>query len=842
MVSLISAGTVYGENLQAGFSTGTGISANKTPTASVPFNSQASSQKLTTSPSSSTTTSTGSPASSNDSSTAEKNSPTERATAPVLSPPPVDTLLSAIEKAMSNGDDVAGTESDKSQHFKTGELRQFGYNFFRQGSDFFAPLTDIPVGPDYVVGPGDTIMVSAWGSLEGTYALEVNRNGEIQLPRIGPLKVWGVSYERLPQLIRTSLAKVFKDFEVSITMGKLKVIKVYVVGEVANPGDYNLSSLSTVINALSAAGGPLKSGSLRNIVIRRGGKVVESLDLYDFFLSGDKSRDVRLQSGDTLFVPVIGPVAGIAGNVRRPAVYELRHEKNLKDLLALAGDLQPTGYLQRVQISRVEAHDRKTVNDFNLNITEGADADSIAQGIAIRDLDLVKIFPIDNTQRDQVRLEGYVLRPGDYALKPGLKISNLLLPDNILPEYYRDAAELTRLVPPDLHPEKIIFDPAKALIGDPVHDILLQEFDTVRIFSRWEMEEMPKVRVGGEVQKPGEYRLFNNMTVRDLMIMAGNPKLTAYLKSAEISRIRKTGNSVVSYPIAIDLEKVLAGDPQANIPLEPFDELTIRRIPNWTEETERYVNLKGEFVFPGLYPVYKGESLSSVIERAGGFAPKAYLVGAKFTRVSVQQDQQKRMEEILARTEQDIAKKQSELASIATSKEELEATKASLDALSRNVNHLKSAKAEGRLVIRLKPLEQFRGSNHDLELMGGDVLEVPPRPSSVNIFGQVYNTTSIIHEQGEPLDYYLEKSGGATKDADMDEAYVIRADGSVSSRQNAPSFLFFDRFMSTELNPGDSIVVPQRLERTAWLRDIKDITTIISQIALTAGTIMLGLR
>ncbi|MBT1070975.1 SLBB domain-containing protein [Geobacter chapellei] len=757
-------------------------------------------------------------------------------------PVPVDIPVSAIEKAMSSGDDPV-VETDKSQHFKTGQLRQFGYNFFRSG-DLFAPLTDIPVGPDYIVGPGDTIIVSAWGSLEGTYPLEVNRNGEIQLPRIGPLKVWGVTYERLPQLIRNNLAKVFRDFNVSVTMGKLKVIKVYVVGEVANPGDYNLNSLSTVINALSAAGGPLKSGSLRNISIRRGGKLVETLDLYDFFLSGDKSRDVRLQPGDTLFVPVIGPIAGIAGNVRRPAIYELRNEKNLHDLLNLAGGLLPTGYLQRVQISRIEAHTRKTISDFNLDTKKAESApDSVAQTIPVRDLDLVRIFPIDNTQRDQVRLEGYVLRPGDYALKPGLKISNLLLPDNILPEYYREAGELTRLVPPDLHPEKIIFNPAKALAGDPAHDISLTEFDTVRIFSRVEMEELPKVRIGGEVQRPGEYRLFKNMAVRDLLIMAGNPKLTAYLKSAEIARIRKSGESVVSYPITIDVEKVLAEDPKANIPLEPFDELTIRRIPNWSEETDRYVTLKGEFVFPGTYPVYKGEHLSSVIARAGGFASKAYLPGTKFTRISVQQEQQKRMDEILARTEQDIAEKQSELASVATSKEELEATRSSLEALLRNVEHLKKVKAEGRMVIRLKPLDEFRGSNHDLELAGGDVLEVPARPNSVNVFGQVYNTSTIIHEQGEPLTYYLEKSGGATKDADMDEAYVIRADGSVSSRQNAPSsFIFFDSFMSTELNPGDSVVVPQRMQRTAWLREIKDITTIISQIALTAGTVMLGLR
>jgi len=767
--------------------------------------------------------------------------PTSTASAPAESSQPGDSPLSAAEKALTV--ERAGTDKGTPQQFKPSQLRQFGYSFFRSASDSFAPQTDIPVGPDYTVGPGDSIIVSAWGSLEGTYSLEVNRSGEIQLPRVGPLKVWGASFERLPELIHSALAKVYRDFEINVTMGKLKVIKVYVVGEVQKPGDYNVSSLSTVINALSAAGGPLKSGSLRNIAIRRSGKIVDTIDLYDFFLKGDKSRDIRLQSGDTVFVPIIGPTVGVTGSVKRPAIYELKGENTLKDVLELSGGLLPTGYLQRVQISRVTAHDRKTVSDFNLDPKGGERGpEALAGSIPVRDLDLVKIFPIDVVMRDQVRLEGYVLRPGDYAFVPGMRISSLLLPDNTLPEYYREAGEITRLFAPDFHPEKIIFNPAKALAGDQTHDLELQEFDTVRLFSRWEMEEMPKVRINGEVQKPGEFRYYENMTVRDLLLMAGNPKLTAYMKSAEISRIKQTGETVKSQTITINLEQALAGDKAANIPLAPFDELTIKKIPNWSEETERYVTLRGEFIFPGTYPIYKGEKLSSLIARAGGFSPKAYFGGAKFTRLSVQREQQARMDESLARAEQDIMRKQSEQAAVATSKEELDATNAALEALLRSIAKLKAVKAEGRMVMRLCELDCFRGLPHDLELMGGDVLEVPPQPNSVNIFGRVYNQTTLIHEDGRDVSYYLEKVGGATRDADISEAYIIRADGSVSSHQNAPGFMFYNSFFSTEINPGDSIVVPQRIEHTAWLRDIKDITTILSQIAITAGTVLLGLR
>ena len=761
--------------------------------------------------------------------------------APAVTVPLLEQPLSAIEKALL--DQNAASEKGKPQEFIPGPLRQFGYSFFRLAGDTFAPQTDIPVGPDYTVGPGDTVILSAWGSLEGTYPLEINRNGEIQLPRVGPLKVWGVTIERLPALIRSTLAKVYRDFEINITMGKLRVIKVYVVGEVNSPGDYNISSLSTVINALSAAGGPLKAGSLRNITIRRSGKIVETIDLYDFFLNGDKSRDIRLQSGDTVFVPIIGPTVGMTGSVKRPAIYELRGENTLKDVLKLAGGLLPTGYLQRVQISRVTAHDRNTVNDFNLDPKGGERGpEALAGSIPVRDLDLVKIFPIDNVMRDQVRLEGYVLRPGDYAFKPGMRISSLLLPDNALPEYYREAGEITRLFPPDSHPEKIIFNPAKAVTGDQRYDLELQESDSVRIFSRWEMEEIPKVSINGEVQKPGEYRYFANMTVRDLLIQAGNPKSTAYLKNAEIHRLSVQKEKAQSKSIVISLEEVLKANPEHNIALQPFDELTVRRIPNWNDVKERYVTLSGEFVFPGVYPIYKGERLSSVIARAGGFTEKAYPKGAKFTREIVRRQQQQRMDEILERAEEEILAKQTNVATTALSKEELDATKASLDGLQRSIALLRTKKAEGRMVIALSTPEWLVGTAADVELSGGDVLNIPPDPSSVNVLGHVYNPTASLFEKGRDVRHYLDQVGGATSSGEEDEIYLVKADGSVSSRKQSHTFLFYNSFLSRDVDSGDTIVVPQKIEKIAWLREIKDITSILANIALSAGTLILGFK
>lgn len=775
--------------------------------------------------------------------------PTLQTTQPQSAPPQPPATPDAIME-MSNAERAmldSGSGADKSspQEFKVKSLKQFGYSFFRPDMQGFSALTDIPVGPDYQLGTGDRIVMTVWGSLEGSYELEVNRSGELVLPKVGSVKVAGTTFGQLPKLLTGHLAKVFRDFNLNITMGKLRMIKVYVVGEVKAPGDYSISSLSTLINALSAAGGPTTNGSLRSISIVRDGKQVDEVDLYSFFLKGDKSRDIRLQPGDTIFVPSVGPVAGIAGNVRRPAIYELKGENNLKELLELANGIVPTGYLQRMQISRVEANDKKIITDINLDPTKSGKAlDQLTATIAIKDMDLVKIFPIDGTLRGYARLEGYVLRPGDYALQPGMRIDQLLGQDNLLPEYHTEAGQIIRLMPPDFHPELIFFNVSRAMEKDPENNMELKEFDIVRIFSRWEMEEMPRVRISGDIQKPGEYRYFSNMRVRDLLIFAGNPKLTAYLNDAELTRLKIAESSVSSYPISINLAEALKGNPRHNIPLEPHDELTVRKIPNWADENDRYITLKGEFVFPGTYPIFKGEKLSSVIQRAGGFSPKAHLKGAKFTRTSVRELQQKRMDEFVASAELDINSKMSEMASAASSAEELAANKASIEGIRRSLQLLKSAKAEGRMVIQLSQPDTFSGSPYDIEILGGDTLEVPQRTNSVSVLGRVTNPTNFVFTEGRSVGDYLDLAGGITQDSNDDEMYVIRADGSVFSRQQYSAFgsLVGGGFLGEQIDSGDAIIVPQHFEKTAWMRNIKDITTIISQIAISAGTVFLGLR
>jgi polysaccharide biosynthesis/export protein len=443
--------------------------------------------------------------------------------------------MSAAERVMSAGDDAAAM---RPQPFRVGKMTQFGYSFFKRSTSF-APDVDVPVGADYIIGPGDTLVLTASGSLEGTFPLEVNRSGEVILPKVGAVRVWGVPFGKISEHLKAGLSGAYRTVQVNVTMGKLRLIKVYLVGEVESPGDYNVSALSTVINALAAAGGPSKNGTLRAIQVIRAGTVVETVDFYDFFLKGDKSRDIRLQPGDTINVPIHGNLVGIGGNVRKPAIYEFQKDSNLKELLEMAGGVPPSSYLQRIQLSRTVANDRRLVEDFNfdprLTATEfGAKT----AGITLRDMDLVKIMPIDLTVRGQVRLDGYILRPGGYALKPGMRVKDLVGTDNLLPESYSDTVEITRLVPPDFHPEKTYVNLDRAMLGNEKDNIELAEFDNVRIYSRIEMEEMPIVSISGEVARPGSFRLNKNERVADLVKEAGNLKRKGFAKKVEIRRLR----------------------------------------------------------------------------------------------------------------------------------------------------------------------------------------------------------------------------------------------------------------------------------------------------------------
>ena len=356
------------------------------------------------------------------------------------------------------------------------DLRQFGYDLFREPVSTFAPVTDVPVGPEYILGPGDVMQAYLWGMVDNVLTLQVNRQGEIFVPRVGTIPVWGMPLGEVRRVIHDQLGKQYAGFRMSLNLSALRSIQVFVVGEVAQPGVYTVSSLSTMVNALFAAGGPSKLGSLRTIRLIRNNRTIGAFDMYDFLLRGERARDFRLESGDTVFVPPIGPVVGVAGNVKRPAIYELSGTTRIGDLFQMAGGVSPTGYLQRVQIERVKPHTEKLILDLRLDdLKTGSRSPN---NPLVEDGDLIKVFPIDTRIYNVVFVEGSVRRPGEYELKSGMRLGDLLEPAEVLPEAYIDRIEVIR-TKPDFTRELLTSDLRKLWQGDYSQNLLLEPGDYV---------------------------------------------------------------------------------------------------------------------------------------------------------------------------------------------------------------------------------------------------------------------------------------------------------------------------------------------------------------------------
>ncbi|MBI3988059.1 MAG: SLBB domain-containing protein [candidate division NC10 bacterium] len=405
-------------------------------------------------------------------------------------------------------------------------LTQFGYDHFHAPASTFAPLTDVPVGPEYVLGPGDNLVIALEGLHENTFTLPISSSGEIRLPQVGSLPVWGLTFAQAQRVITKKLAQYLKGFQATITMGPLRTIHVSVVGELARPGRYTLSSLATVSNALYVAGGPTKLGSLREIRLLRNHEEVGGVDLYEFFIQGKGYRDYPLQSGDVIYVPPIGPTVAITGEVKRPAIYELKGPTRVKDLLAMAGGPLPTARLQRVQIERVEASTRRVILDVDLTQESG--------NIELQDGDLVKVPPLDPRVYNTVVLEGFVKDPGEYELKPGMRLRDLLPPDRVLPEAYLERVEIVRLREPDLTREVVAVNLKQLWMGDENQNVALQPLDRITVTS--EHRGPATVTLQGEVKRLGRYTITPGERLSSVLRRAGGFTAKAFLKGAVFSR------------------------------------------------------------------------------------------------------------------------------------------------------------------------------------------------------------------------------------------------------------------------------------------------------------------
>src|SRR5467141_1720948 len=508
------------------------------------------------------------------------------------------------------------------------KTERFGLEVFRNGTadPDILPM-DLPVGPDYVVGPSDSLSINLWGGVSQRLLRAVDREGRLALPEAGPLLVSGKSLGEVQEAVQRVLRTQFRDVSADVSLLKLRTVRVYVVGEVAAPGAYDVSSLSTPLNALFAAGGITPRGSLRRLEHYRGKQLVEEVDAYDLLLYGIRGDLKRLENGDSLRVPPLETSVTIDGMVRRPALYELRGEKNLNEVLELAGGILPAAALRHIEVQRLTAHEKRSM--LSLEIGEGSDKEALRgafEKFQIQDGDEIHIFPIAPYNTGAVYLEGHVLRPGRYSYHEGMKLTDLITSyKDLLPEPSERYAEIIRIQEPDNRPVVKSFHLAGAL-AHPESAPRLQALDTIRIFGRYDLEAAPEIKIYGEVRNPGNYRSSGQAHLRDAIYQAGGITPDAWKESAQLFRSVADGSTKV---FSISLGEALAGDPLNNILIEPRDRILVHRRPERVNPSSVYV--RGEVARPGRYPLVTSMRVSDLVRSAGGLLRSANPTSADLT-------------------------------------------------------------------------------------------------------------------------------------------------------------------------------------------------------------------
>jgi protein involved in polysaccharide export with SLBB domain len=691
---------------------------------------------------------------------------------------------------------------------QTTKLRRFGSSMFlERGLTTKQMSIDVPIGSDYILGAGDALIINVWGGISQSLPRTVDREGKIVLPEAGAVLVAGLTIDSAQQLVQQALSKQFRDAKVAITISRLRTIRVYVVGDVQRPGAYDISSLSTPLNAIYAAGGPTRFGSLRVARQYRGQKLVHEVDLYDFLLHGIRSEEDRLQAGDTLLIPPVGRQVAVAGMVKRPAIYELKNEHKLSEVLDDAGGLLVAAAVTRTKIERIDPQGHRAT--LSLNLPEGSTKEASKVKIdefEVQDGDRVTVDPILPYSEKTIYLEGHVVRPGKFSYHNGMRLSDVLRSyRDLLPEP-ADRGEIIRLLPPDLRAEAISFNVPDVLSGNEV--INLRPFDTIRVAGRYE-DDAPKVQIHGEVIHPGEYALSQGMTAAELVRMAGGFKRSALLDNADLASYDiKDGKQVISRRQAVRIgEAVNDRDSDSDAALKVGDVLTIHQISGWND-IGASVSLSGEVTYPGSYGLQEGERLSSVIKRAGGFRTTAYPSGAVLVRLQVKDLEDKSRNELIHQIETTSAG--ARLAPSLSAQDDAATLQLLVQQQKEVVSRLRNQPAIGRLVIKINSdIASWQGTPADIEMRNGDVLTIPKKPGFVLVTGQVYNASAITFVPGKTAGWYLQRAGGSTEGGNRKEILVIRANGLVVGRRSInwhePGVL------ESKLEPGDVVVVPQKV-------------------------------
>lgn len=724
----------------------------------------------------------------------------------------------------------------------TDALKPFGYDLFAGTTSTFAPATDVPVPSTYVVGPGDNIEVQLIGNTKGRYSLVVGRDGRINFPELGPIAVSGMRFEDMRNMIEGRVRDQMIGTQASIGIGELRSIRVFVLGDAETPGSYTVSGLSTITNALFFSGGVKKIGSLRNIELKRNGATVTRLDLYDLLLKGDTRSDARLLPGDVIFIPPVGATVSLSGEVRRPAIYELKNETTARDLIALGGGLTPQADPKLASLERVNDQRQRITVDVDVSQLTGLSAN-------LQSGDVLRIPAIRPVLEDSVSLNGYVYRPGEFQYRPGMQLTDVLRSiDELKPNADQHYVLIRRELPPDRKITVFSADIAKALAApDSSANFELAPRDRIYVFDiesgrdriieplmrelRMQSslgEPTREVSIAGKVKIPGKYPYEPGMRITDLLRAGGTLDEAAYGGQAELTRYAVVnGESREAELIEIDLQRALAGDPAADIDLQPFDYLVIKEVPLWASQEE--VEISGEVKFPGRYPIHRGETLRSVMERAGGVTDLAFVPGTVFTRTELKERERKQLETLASRMQSDVAQ-----FSLQTAQETGKDAGQALAVGQSLLADLRNAKPVGRLVINLNESAKAKpGSEQDIILKDGDRLVVPRITQEVTVIGEVQSTTSHLYNPSLSRNDYIQMSGGLTSRADDDRIYVVKADGSVVASSGKAWF----SGGKVDIEPGDTIVAPLDTERMRPLPFWTAVTTIIYNLAISAAAV-----
>lgn len=651
-------------------------------------------------------------------------------------------------------------------------LLPFGMNLFESTG-----LGEVPIGiasaSDYIIGPGDNITIYLWGRVDKEIKLTFDREGKVFVPQVGEIIGWGLSVEEFTKLAKKKFRKVYTDFELTVSLGKIRSLQIYVTGEVNRPGAYSVSSLTSILNALFLAGGPNGNGTLRAIQLKRNGKLIVEMDLYELLLEGNSSTNIKLHAGDVIFVPTAGPQIAIRGEIKRPAIYEIKGDERVQDLLRLAGSPTPEAYLERLMLERVVDNDRWQVIDLNLK-----DQDKqLESNIALYDGDKITVYSIFQAKKNIVAIFGHVKHRGYYERTDSIRVSDIVSQAQLRPyDVHFERADLFRRFP-DFRVEIIPIDLTRALNKEAEYDFLLQDLDSLHIYSIQNVERKQYVFIEGQVRNPGTYPLYDSMTVGDLIFLAGSYTRQATLLRGTIARLDDQAEITL-----IDLD--LTQDSAESIRLIEDDRIYIRAIPEW--QLNPSVTMAGEIRFPGNYTLSsRNETLWQLLQRAGGFTARAFPEGLILKRPSIRADLDRvNISELIDKSVPVIV---DSLGNV-KKEEQFDFNLSSMD----------------RIVIDMDKFMSSEGAEGDVTLRPGDNIFVPLTPSGISVMGAVGANGTINYKPDQNVRYYLESAGGFTKSANKGQTRLVLASGRVISGGG---------IQGKRVELGGIIVVPTKIRR-----------------------------